>query len=460
MKRFFLAGWASIWDSEALLGERVKGVILMLLVISLLALLIGGLANRARTWNSSDEAAVAEKGRWLIYAGVVRGAMAPFFPLDEYAPITAGASVIFSLLLALLALDPELRWAAAAAALPALLILLQYVYLWAHRPSEQADAEAEGVQHHEVQAARAKGAVESTYGPRTLFIRYGFPAIVLLVEGLVLVFTLVRPANFLGPFHWQITYGAQFGAIGAYAWVILELGRRSFRRDVTSGIALWSIVTLAIGPMLAAVLALLWKPTPTADNTWQLAVVFFYAGYAPRTVLAAVTSAASQMLKLGPSPHVETRTTPLTRIRGITTQIEERLAEEGIENVETLATAEPFRLHRDTSFDLRTILWWIDEALLVMYVPQRWQLLEEQGITGAIDLADLAATQPAAPPPPTAAPPNSAAPNTLISSLAGRTNMSIEEFVALARRVREDRHVNYIWWIYNVYGTNGTAKQP
>ena len=87
---------------------------------------------------------------------------------------------------------------------------------------------------------------------------------------------------------------------------------------------------------------------------------------------------------------METRTTPLTRIRGINTAIEERLGEEGIENVEMLASVEPIRLLRDTPFDLRNILWWIDEALLMMYVPQRWQLLEEQGITGAIDLADLA----------------------------------------------------------------------
>lgn len=469
MEQFFLAHWTSVWAEQAQLGDRVRGVIFLLLVISLLAFVLGALAERAQSWKiKAPPPDGAPKTTWQAVwsptAHVLRGLMMPAFPLAEYFPISAGASVIFSLLLALLGLDRELRWAAAGAAIPAILVLLQYVYLWVHKPTEHdASASPDSIKDRHVQAARAKRAVNSAYGARTLFIRYGFPAILLLIEGLVLVFTLVRPQGFLALQRWELAYGAQFGAMGAYAWVILELGRRSFRRDVTSGIAMWSIVTLAVGPMLAAVIALLWKPTPNADNAWQMAVVFFYAGYAPRTVLSAVTSAATQLLRIGPAPIVETRTTPLTKIRGINAQIEERLGEEGIDNVETLATVEPFRLHRDTSFDLGTIVWWIDEALLLMYVPQRWQLLEEQGITGAIDLADLPTNAPPLGPPtsnvpPAAASPSGTPPKDAIESLANRVNMTRPEFEALVNRIRADRHVNYIWWIYNVYGTNGANE--
>jgi len=50
---------------------------------------------------------------------------------------------------------------------------------------------------------------------------------------------------------------------------------------------------------------------------------------------------------------VESRSLPLNRIRGMTPEIGERLGEEGVYNVETLATAEPIRLLRGASFDLR-----------------------------------------------------------------------------------------------------------
>jgi hypothetical protein len=465
MNSFFEHFWARMWTRDALLGDRITGVVFILLIVSLLSV-IGGLvadafvrrarqlaakerraraatttpSSRVPTDNSASQAEDEDLGPVLTL----------FSPLCANLPISTGASIIFFLLLGLLALDQPMRWAGAAAAVPALLVLLQYVYLWAHKPaSAGAGNDTEGLKW---QDERARRAVESSYGPRTLFIRYGFPAIVLLVECLVLGFVLVNHPAFL-PLKWEVVYGAQFGAVGAYAWVVIQLGRRSFRRDVTSGIALWSVVTLAIGPLLAATLALIWNPTPRAGDAWQHAVVFFYAGFAPRRVLAAITSAASQLLSGGPVPSVETRATPLTKIRGITPEIEERLGEEGVDNAENLATVEPIRLLRDTPYDLRTILWWMDEAMLMRYVPQRWELLEEMGITGAIDLADLAKsasetqteTQKA----------TAVRAVVVIKELAEHVRMKEEAFRDLAQRVRTDHQVTYIWWLYNEYMTDG-----
>jgi hypothetical protein len=372
-------------------------------------------------------------------------------PLKEYLPVSFGGAVISFLLLGLLGLKDRMRWGGAVAALPSLLVLLQYVYVWAHKPG---DTNGEPANDLEDESQRAARAVESTYGPRTLFIRYGFPAIVLLMEGIVLVFVLVEPDTFFG-LPKEILRGATYGAAGAYAWVVLELGRRSFRRDVTGGIALWSIVTLALGPILAGVITLIWKPNLEGDTAWQAATVLFYAGYAPRKVLTVMSAAAGQLLGISQSPNVETRTTPLTKIRGIDAQIEERLAEEGIHNVETLATVEPIRLLRDTSFDLRAILWWIDEALLMMYLPQRWQLLEEQGITGAIDVADLVdkdGTLSANP-----------VDKSTMKALAEHIRMDPDVFGALAQRIRYDKQVTYVWWLYNRYVADGyqpTQKAP
>jgi hypothetical protein len=78
---------------------------------------------------------------------------------------------------------------------------------------------------------------------------------------------------------------------------------------------------------------------------------------------------------------------PLTLIRGIPSAVEERLSEEGIFDVVSLAMADPAKTYRNTSYELRQILSWIDQALLIYYLPQNWQQLENEGITGAMDLA-------------------------------------------------------------------------
>jgi hypothetical protein len=80
------------------------------------------------------------------------------------------------------------------------------------------------------------------------------------------------------------------------------------------------------------------------------------------------------------------RSVPLMQLRGVSRDVEQRLAEEGIENVAELAMANPHRLRRNTGYDKRQIVAWIDQALLMTFLPLAWQSLETEGITGAIDL--------------------------------------------------------------------------
>ena len=134
---------------------------------------------------------------------------------------------------------------------------------------------------------------------------------------------------------------------------------------------------------------------------------------------------------------------PLTQIRGIGTEIEERLGEEGISDANSLAAAEPVRLVRNTSFDMRQILTWIDEAILMVTLPRSWQALEEDGITGAIDLAwyhqkiidpstGLVREQLPAE----------------IGELASQAKISVANLVATIQRLSEDTQVQYIWALY------------
>jgi hypothetical protein len=72
-------------------------------------------------------------------------------------------------------------------------------------------------------------------------------------------------------------------------------------------------------------------------------------------------------------------------VSGINLWIEYRLAEEGIENVQNLATADPITLAIHTHYNVRTLVDWIDQALLLHRLRARGKLLLEKNIAGTSD---------------------------------------------------------------------------
>jgi hypothetical protein len=312
--------------------------------------------------------------------------------------------VIAILLVVIMASNVAERWSWMLGLLPALLVAYQAFYLWLSKPQKTDGQPSDQSPERQEAYTRMNEAIETQYAPETLFIRYGLPAALLGIIGIVILNVLVKPGAFLSLLTLgvdtlridpdnvrRILLGLRLGAVGAYVYVLLELGRRTFRHDVTGASAMWCLVTLVLGPVLSGTVALLWRlnaPAPDDPNWWAGGVVLFFAGFAPRRVIAAIAQAAVQLLKIGGANGVApTRQIPLSQVRGIGPSIEDRLSEEGIEDVNSLASAEPVRLYRNTSFDLRQILNWIDEAILIVTLPRNWQTLEEEGITGAIDLA-------------------------------------------------------------------------
>lgn len=112
--------------------------------------------------------------------------------------------------------------------------------------------------------------------------------------------------------------------------------------------------------------------------------------------------------------------------------------------VHTLASAEPIRLVRNTSFDLRQILWWMDEALLIANLPRSWQPLQEAGITGAIDLASYA-RQPM--------------PEDELKRLAEIASLPVPVMRSAIERLFSDAQVRYVWVLYNSFTEDG-ARTP
>jgi hypothetical protein len=220
---------------------------------------------------------------------------------------------------------------------------------------------------------------------------------------------------------------------------LILLGRRNFQRDITQGSVLWCCVTLTIGPILALVLAHIWKGS-SADESSVLnnrLAIFFFAGLAPRIVIATLLEILRRlMLGVAGKPASVTRLLHLQQIRGITPEIDERLQEEGIADVINLAMADPLRLLRNTSFDKFQILTWIDEAFLIYAFPNHWQALENEGITGAMDLAWYVGCLPD------------------LDALAAQIKFTPESLKKIVERIAEDAQLQLIWILYDLDNPN------
>jgi hypothetical protein len=393
---------------------------------------------------------------------------------------------ISALFLTLMLVDFQNRWQWIVGLLPTLLVGYQAFFLWLYHPKE-IGTRGKGIGISEQSASayrtdrqrrleeqsylRAQQSMDSHFGLRTLFIRYGLPAAVLGIVGIIILDIAVDPSKFFSlrivPGNQvvsaenvdKILLGIKLGAAGAYVYVLLELGRRTFLHDVTGASAMWCLVTLVLGPVLAATVAVLWRlGGPPNDGWWGGGVVLFFAGFAPRRVIAAIEQAALQLLKVGSqNAVVESHLIPLSKVRGITPLIEERLGEEGIVDVNSLAEAEPVRLVRNTSFDMRQILAWIDEAILIVTLPKSWEALEEEGITGALDLAWYYNQLFAADGSPLAVIPDP------IKNLASKSKLSeAASLVSTIQRLYEDAQVQYIGALYYNFteysGGDGTGE--
>jgi len=380
--------------------------------------------------------------------------------LQRQRPNIVLSMVIISLLVLLMAVSVPHRWEWVVGLLPTMLVGYQLFYLWLYHPKETGNQAtlvippgqtAEAAQQYKVQA---QNAIDNNFNLRTLFTRYGLPAVLLGITGIVITDIMIEPQNYFSAQLWSDNWkaatmmmrGIRLGAVGAFVYVLLQLGRRTFRHDVTGAVAMWCWVTLVLGPVLAGAVAFLWRAdADQGAGWWGTGVVLFFTGFAPRRVIAAIEQAAAELLKIGPTSVVQPRLIPLTQIRGIGTEIEERLSEEGIIDVNLLATADPVRLMRNTPFDMRQIINWIDEAILIVTLPRSWQALEEEGITGAIDLAwyydkviDLHTGLPLP-----------ATPG--MNALAEKAKLTYDSFVAAIERLNQDRQVQIIWTLYNYF---------
>ncbi len=297
--------------------------------------------------------------------------------------------------------------------------------------------------------------VAREFAPLALFIRFGVPALIILLVAITWVQALQLDGvvNATDPSH----AAAWLGLAGAYVYSLLQLGRRAFTRDITAGVATWCGVTLVAGPILAVVLTKLGVDAFTGpsggdgaaaaarDSSGLIHSLYFVAGFSPRYVIEGIFNSVRSKSPYFSASVAVARGVPLTDVRGIVPEIAERLGEEGIQDVAGLALCDAVKLLRNTAFDKRQVLGWIDEAILIITFPEQWQQLERLGITGAIDLAWCVTQRqspdghPEAPTVPNRAP---------LNRVASAVHMDAELMADIATRLAEDAQVGTIWAMY------------
>jgi hypothetical protein len=296
-------------------------------------------------------------------------------------------------------------WGWVFAALPASLVVHHGLYLGLIKPRVISREMMEGKEGGALGRANFKEMVEAQdryFNASNIALRFGLPALAIFTIGAVLFHGLTPMTPWSLDIlltdpntgkEW-ITYptmeAARLGAAGAYVYVLLYLGQRGFRHDITSGAALWCAVTLTLGPLLAASVSKVWVAGTggaVGESTgWTTQALYFGIGMSPRHVAQTVARIAQRIVMDQTRFVPPDRTVSLAMIRGITPQIEERLGEEGVHDVVGLAMADPLRLQRGTNFDKHQILGWIDMALLAHVLPESWMELEKRGVRGARDL--------------------------------------------------------------------------
>ncbi len=280
-------------------------------------------------------------------------------------------------------------WQVLTALLPFLLVVYHAMNLWRDRltpPPSLSRTGASGEHYGSSPEMRVGNMIREQYGSRAIITRYILPAALVPIVGIIEFMLVNHPPAWFTSNDKLMAF--EYGLFGAYFFVFLELGRRSVRNDITPVSILWCLITMAIGPALAALIPSVF--VGTVAGNWNNRALWIVAGYTPRLIFKTLVQGIMKALQVESPVVQEERRIPLGRIEGIGSEETERLAEEGITDVHALACVDPVRLMRDTRFDNWCILSWVNQALLLNAVPQDiWQQLIKRGYLGATDVKIL-----------------------------------------------------------------------
>lgn len=168
----------------------------------------------------------------------------------------------------------------------------------------------------------------------------------------------------------------RYGFLGAYIFSAYLLYRRYSTNDLHPTVYLYCSFTLIAGLAFNYVafeamanLAASTNATQNADGIGAglIAILAFSIGYFPYLAVRWFNRLAYSAFQVG---ERRADSQPLSMIDGISDWHETRLRDNGIDDVQNLASAEIIDLLINTSFTTQQIVSWIDQAILYQYLDQ------------------------------------------------------------------------------------------
>lgn len=154
-----------------------------------------------------------------------------------------------------------------------------------------------------------------------------------------------------------------FAFMGAYAYSLQSLVRRYFQSDLRTGAYLYAILRVVV--VLLVVWALEFVLPDTMGQAPRTALAFVIGVFPDvgwRVIVSVVSWPAKMML---PSLRSEF---PLSDLDGLNLWYEARLLEEGIEDMQNLATADLVEVMLNSRIPVPRLVDWVDQALLYLRV--------------------------------------------------------------------------------------------
>lgn len=230
--------------------------------------------------------------------------------------------------------------------------------------------------------------------------------------------------------------------VGAYLFNMGLIVRRLFLYDLNDNLFWGCINRLLLSIGVAICLAIAFTP-----ESHDLTVMYFSIPFILNKVLIGMLHAATAQLGklLNRTGAAQADMPELQQICGVNVWKEYRLEEEGIEEVQNLATADVIELAVKTHYNVRTLLDWIDQAIVLTRFGGKTQKLKDAGVNvSAVELAWQASENRGDP--------------AYAARLAEVLDMKPEILNAQLNAMFEDEYIQTLWTLWQTRDETGALR--
>ncbi|HEY6348601.1 MAG TPA: hypothetical protein VI636_04245 [Candidatus Angelobacter sp.] len=230
-----------------------------------------------------------------------------------------------------------------------------------------------------------------------------------------------------------------YAFIGVFLFNLGTMVRRLYLADINAQV-FWGAVNRVL---LSMGLALVVMKSGNLQN-WGPAF-YFSIGFLANIVLDWLLENALKLLNVRKQKQDDL---PLQMVRGINYWKEYRLQEEAIEDTQNLSTADVLDLAVRTHYNARTLIDWIDQAIVLSRLTSdQVTILTEQAMgISAIELA-------------MAAPTKNKGDKTFANALADKLKVDRVLMAATLDRLAEDHYVHTLWALWQGAKKSATGAQ-